>query len=133
MADSDDRYDNEGSSGSGSFMLGLLTGTVLGAGLGILLAPKAGSELRGALGEQARQFGSKASEQYRRASGSTAQWAEKSREFVDRARDTVTRGVEDAREYVDTTVSSVKGKANAKPGAHPFGDGSGTGGSVASS
>ena len=32
MADSFDRYDNEGS-GGGGFMMGLLTGTVLGAGL----------------------------------------------------------------------------------------------------
>ena len=38
MADYD-RYDNEG---GGGFMMGLLTGTVLGAGLGMLLAPKAG-------------------------------------------------------------------------------------------
>src|SRR5687768_2436741 len=44
MADTYDRYENEG---GGGFMMGLLTGTVLGAGLGMLLAPKAGSELRG--------------------------------------------------------------------------------------
>jgi hypothetical protein len=35
MADNYDRYENEG--GGGSFMMGLLTGTVLGAGLGMLL------------------------------------------------------------------------------------------------
>ena len=29
-------------------MMGLLAGTVLGAGLGMLLAPKSGSDLRGA-------------------------------------------------------------------------------------
>jgi len=67
MADSFDRYDNE-SSGGGGFMMGLLTGTVLGAGLGMLLAPKAGSELRGALGEQARTWSNAASEQYKKAS-----------------------------------------------------------------
>ena len=54
MADSYDRYENEGS--GGGFMMGLLTGTVLGAGLGMLLAPKAGSELRGVIGEQARNL-----------------------------------------------------------------------------
>jgi hypothetical protein len=75
MADSYDRYENEHS--GGGFMMGLLTGTVLGAGLGMLLAPKAGSELRGALGEQARNIGHKASEQYRRASDSAGNWAEK--------------------------------------------------------
>ena len=46
MADFD-QYDN-GGSGNG-FVMGLIAGTVLGAGLGMLLAPKAGSELRGAL------------------------------------------------------------------------------------
>ena len=52
MADGYDRFDNEGG-GGGSFVMGLLTGTVLGAGLGMLFAPKAGSELRGQLSEQA--------------------------------------------------------------------------------
>jgi len=46
MADSYDRYDSEG--GGGGFMMGLLTGTVLGAGLGMLLAPKAGAAKKGA-------------------------------------------------------------------------------------
>ena len=53
-------------------MLGLLTGTVLGAGLGMLLAPKAGSDLRGAIGEQARTWGNMASEQYKQRQGSGA-------------------------------------------------------------
>ena len=97
-----DRFEHEG---GGGFMMGLLTGTVLGAGLGMLLAPKAGAELRGAIGEQARNFGSKASEQYRRASDSAGHWAEKGREFVDRARDAVARGAEDAR-YAGSSSSS---------------------------
>src|SRR5213593_2339347 len=98
MADSFDRYDKE-SSGGGGFMMGLLTGTVLGAGLGMLLAPKAGSELRGNLGEQARNLGNKASEQYRKASDAATEWSEKGREFVDRAKDAVSRGAEEARGY----------------------------------
>src|SRR6266545_746490 len=96
MADSFDRYDNEGS-GGGGFMMGLIAGTVLGAGLGMLLAPKAGSELRGAIGQQARNFGNKASEQYRRASESATGWADKGREFVNQARDAVSRGAEETR------------------------------------
>ena len=96
MADFD-QYDN-GGSGNG-FMMGLLAGTVLGAGLGMLLAPKAGSELRGTIGEQARNLGSKASEQYRRASESATGWAEKGKEFVNQARDAVSRGAEETRGY----------------------------------
>ena len=36
MGDGYDRFDNEGGNGS-SFVMGLLTGTVLGEGLGMLL------------------------------------------------------------------------------------------------
>jgi len=105
MADSFDRYDNE-SSGGGGFMIGLLTGTVLGAGLGMLLAPKAGSDLRGAIGEQARNLGNTASEQYKKASETAGQWADRGREFVDKARDAVSRGADEARSYVSGTTGS---------------------------
>src|SRR6476619_3628543 len=97
MADSFDRYDNEGS-GGGGFMMGLLTGT--------LLAPKAGSELRGALGEQARTLGNAASEQYKRASETAGTWAERGREMVDKARDAVSRGADEARSYASGTTGS---------------------------
>ncbi len=103
MADSYDRYENDH---GGGFMMGLLTGTVLGAGLGMLLAPRAGSELRGQLGEQARNLANTASEQYRRASESAGGWAEKGREFVDKARDAVNRGAEEARGYAGATTGS---------------------------
>src|SRR3954454_19212504 len=104
MADSYDRYENEG--GGGGFMMGLLTGTVLGAGLGMLLAPKAGSELRGAIGEQARSWGDTASEQYRKASEQAGPWVDRGREFVNQARDAVSRGVDEARNYAGATTGS---------------------------
>ena len=69
--------------GGGGFMMGLLTGTVLGAGLGMLLAPKSGSELRNQLTEGASSLG-------RRASGAV-------NEMTDRARDTAHRGAEQVR------------------------------------
>jgi gas vesicle protein len=105
MADSFDRYDNEGS-GGGGFMMGLLTGTVLGAGLGMLLAPKAGSELRGAIGEQARNWGNVASEQYKQARETAGTWAERGREMVDKARDAVNRGADEARNYASGSTGS---------------------------
>jgi gas vesicle protein len=110
MADSYDRYDSEGS--GGGFMMGLLTGTVLGAGLGMLLAPKAGSDLRGALGEQARNIGSMANEQYRKASEAAGGWSDKGREFVDKARDAVSRGVEDARGYAGSATGGGSGSSS---------------------
>ena len=103
MADSYDRYENDH---GGGFMMGLLTGTVLGAGLGMLLAPRAGAELRGQLGEQARNLANTASEQYRRASETAGGWAERGRDVVNQAREAVGRGAEEARGYAGATTGS---------------------------
>lgn len=99
MADGYDRFDNEGG-GGGSFVMGLLTGTVLGAGLGMLFAPKSGSELRNQLSEQAGNLANSASEGVRRAQETAGQWAERGREVVDKAKDAVSRGAEEAQRYV---------------------------------
>lgn len=126
MADYE-RYDND--SGSGGFMMGLLTGTVLGAGLGMLLAPKAGSELRGTLGEQARNLSSRASEQYRKASDSAGQWAEKGREFVDRARENVGTHGDDGYTSTSSGTSGTSGSSFGSSTGSSFGGGA-TGGST---
>src|SRR4029450_4311660 len=125
MADSYDRYENEG--GGGGFMMGLLTGTVLGAGLGMLLAPKAGSELRGTIGEQARNLGNTMSEQYRKASEAASEWSEKGGEFVDRAKDAVSRGADEARGYAGGTTggSSTYGTTGSSFGGGNTGSGGG--------
>jgi gas vesicle protein len=120
MADSYDRYENDH---GGGFMMGLLTGTVLGAGLGMLLAPRAGSELRGQLGEQARTLANTASEQYRRATESAGGWAEKGRDFVNQARDAVNRGVEETRGYAGATTG---GSYNEGTSGSTFGSTTGT-------
>ena len=85
MADGYDRFDNEG--GGGSFVMGLITGTVLGAGLGMLFAPKSGSELRSQLSEQAGNLANSASEGYRRAAEAASDLADRGREVYDKARD----------------------------------------------
>ena len=51
MAYEYDRFERDDR--GGSFLMGLLAGTILGAGLGMLFAPKSGSELRSQLGDQA--------------------------------------------------------------------------------
>ena len=125
MADSYDRYDSEG--GGGGFMMGLLTGTVLGAGLGMLLAPKAGAELRGQLGEQARNIGNAASEQYRKASESASGWAEKGREMVSQAREAVSRGAEEARGYAGgSNTNSFNSGSTGSSFGNPSGSSSGS-------
>ena len=84
MAYEYDRFERE--EGSGSFLMGLLAGTVLGAGLGMLFAPKAGSELRGQLGEQANRLRSSANDAYGAASEKVSQIVDRGREAYDRAR-----------------------------------------------
>src|SRR5262245_12093761 len=129
MADSFDRYDNEG--GGGGFMMGLLTGTVLGAGLGMLLAPKAGSELRGAIGEQARNWSNVASEQYKHARDTAGTWAERGKEMMDKARDAVSRGADEARNYASGNTGSgySSGSTYGSGGSYGTGSSGSTGGS----
>src|SRR3954463_3056335 len=98
MADGYDRFDNE-SGGGGSFVMGLLTGTVIGAGLGMLFAPKAGSELRGQLSEQAGNLANQASEGYRKATESAGDWAERGRDMYGKAREAVNKGADEAQRY----------------------------------
>jgi gas vesicle protein len=108
MADGYDRFENEGS-GGGSFVMGLLTGTVLGAGLGMLFAPKSGSELRNQISDQAGKLGNQASEGYRKASEAAGDLANRGREMYDQARDAVARGAEEAQRYVRDASSGASG------------------------
>lgn len=89
MAYEYDRFEKE--DGGGSFLMGLLAGTVLGAGLGMLFAPKAGTELRSQLGEQAERLRSTANEAYGQASDKVGQAygqaTDKVGQMVDRGRE----------------------------------------------
>src|SRR5258705_428048 len=88
MAYEYDRFERE--EGDGSFLMGLLAGTVLGAGLGMLFAPKAGSELRSQLGTQlADQTGrlrDAAEPVYQQATEKVSQIVDRGREAYERAR-----------------------------------------------
>jgi len=84
MAYEYDRLERE--EGSGSFLMGLLAGTVLGAGLGMLFAPRPGSELRNQLTEQAGRLRSTANDTYTQATEKVSQIVDRGREAYDRAR-----------------------------------------------
>ena len=114
--------------GGGSFMVGLLTGTVVGVGLGLLLAPKTGSELRNQLSDQAGALANQAQEGYRKATENAGRWAEKGQqvagELADRgkdlygkAREAVSRGAEEAqrdvRDAAGTVTSATRAPATA--------------------
>ena len=84
MAYEYDRFERE--DGGGSFLMGLLAGTVLGAGLGMLFAPKAGAELRNQVSEQAERLRTTANDAYSQATEKVSQMVDKGREAYDRAR-----------------------------------------------
>ena len=91
MAYEYDRFERE--EGGGSFLMGLLAGTVLGAGLGMLFAPKAGSELRSQLGNQITDTTGRirdaADQTYNTATEKVSQMVDRGREAYDRARSSV--------------------------------------------
>ena len=87
MAYEYDRFERE--EGGGSFLMGLLAGTVLGAGLGMLFAPKAGSELRSQLVDQTGKLREKADQSYQQASEKVSQIVDRGREAYDKARSSV--------------------------------------------
>ena len=88
MAYEYDRFERE--EGGGSFLMGLLAGTVLGAGLGMLFAPKAGSELRSQLGTQLSDSTGRlrdaADQGYQQATEKVSQIVDRGRDAYDRAR-----------------------------------------------
>jgi gas vesicle protein len=51
-----------------SFVIGLMTGTVVGAGLAMWLAPRAAAELRERMRDTAKNAGERASKRYQQAS-----------------------------------------------------------------
>jgi len=91
MAYEYDRFERE--EGGGSFLMGLLAGTVLGAGLGMLFAPKAGSELRSQIGSQLADGTGRlrdvADQTYSQATEKVSQMVDRGREAYDRARSSV--------------------------------------------
>jgi gas vesicle protein len=95
MAYEYDRFERE--DGGGSFLMGLLAGTVLGAGLGMLFAPKAGSDLRNQLSDQAGKLRATANDTYQQATDKVSQMVDKGKDAYDRAR---------------TNVSNISGQAS---------------------
>ena len=104
MAYEYDRFERE--DGGGSFLMGLLAGTVLGAGLGMLFAPKTGSELRSQIGEQAGRLRSSATDTYQQASEKVSQIVDRGREAYDRARGSMGNTGTTEGSYSGTTGST---------------------------
>jgi gas vesicle protein len=119
MAYEYDRLERE--EGGGSFLMGLLAGTVLGAGLGMLFAPKPGSELRSQLTESAGKLRSSAGDTYQQASEKVSQMVDRGRDAYDRARSSVSNmastGTTGASGNTGTGSTGSSGYTNPTPGS----------------
>jgi len=102
MAYEYDRFERE--EGGGAFLMGLLAGTVLGAGLGMLFAPKSGSELRS-------QIGSTIADQTGKIRGVADPYYQQATEKVQQATEKVGKIVDRGREAYDRARSSVSDMA----------------------
>lgn len=91
------------------FVIGLLTGTFVGAGLAFWLAPRVASEVRQRLTDSARTLGRRASEQYQQASSRVGdavdELARKGQDVRDEVADAVVRGAHKVERYA-TAVKS---------------------------
>jgi gas vesicle protein len=97
-------YEEE--AGGGGFLIGLLCGTALGAAIGLMFAPKAGSEFRQRLYESTGDMRRKAYQTYDQAS-------EQVNTVASRARQAVERG----REAFDNARQSASGQATGGNGS----------------
>ena len=97
-------YDN--SSSTGAFFTGLFAGAVIGAGLGLWFAPKAGTEMREQLTGVAKDLGQKA--------GKTVNdLADRGREVFDRAREVMNTAGEQASQVANEASKAASNVASA--------------------
>src|SRR5689334_8046771 len=113
MAYDYDRIERE--DGGGSFLMGLLAGTVLGAGLGMLFAPKAGAETRRQLSEQANRLRSTANETYSQASDKINQTYNQASEKLSQASEKVSQMVDRGREAYERAKTNPSNTGVSSP------------------
>ena len=106
MQDFDTRYSQPG----GGFVSGLLFGAAVGAALGIIFAPRSGSDTRQKLAESGRSLRECAVKTYEQAREGASTAASKARSAYDRGRDAfdrTRRDVQNTAEDVADTASDV--------------------------
>ena len=90
------------------FVIGLLTGTFVGAGLAMWLAPRAASELRERMTDSARRLGRRASEQYQQASARVGEAVEELTRKGQGVRDDVAEAVARGAHEVERQARAAK-------------------------
>lgn len=102
--------------GGASFLLGFLAGSVLGAGLALVLAPQAGKDMRRDVAERAQRLSKRAAHEYEHAHERVSHLAERGRDAyrtaADRAREFAERGRAEAHDAVDRVVDRAEAVAD---------------------
>jgi gas vesicle protein len=95
-----------------SFMLGIMTGALLGAGVALLFAPKPGAEMRQQLGEQYRGLADKVGE-------STQHLREGARQLRDQGRERVQQVTGQLSDRTTAAADRVSATAERFPASAP--------------
>jgi gas vesicle protein len=91
-----------------SFLIGLVTGTFVGAAVAMWFAPRAGSELRQQMTDSARILGQRASEQYRQASTRVSETVDQLTRQGESVRDDVAEAVARGAHEVERLATAVR-------------------------
>jgi gas vesicle protein len=97
------------------FLMGLIAGALLGAGLGMLLAPRAAVELRKRLAGSAKSLGKTTSQRYQQASARVSaaakEYTSKGQTIRDSLAETVVRGAQRVERYASEAKTDHGQKA----------------------
>jgi gas vesicle protein len=117
-------YEEE--TGGGGFVIGLLCGTALGAAIGLMFAPRAGSEIRQRLYETTGDMRRRASQTYDQASEQVNTVASKARQAVERGKEAFDNARQSASGQEGGGNGSTSEFANRPGGVSDFNAGSRT-------
>jgi gas vesicle protein len=107
------RSRDDRSSGGGAFFIGILTGSLLGAALAVLFAPKPGSDMRRDLADGAGELGQAARERWEDVTTAASSAVEKGREAYDQARASAADVSESVSKSTNDMKDAAKNAANA--------------------
>lgn len=96
--------DPNGRTGGATFLIGFIAGSMLGAGLALLFAPRTGDETRREVAERAQRVREKAREGLGSASERVTQFAERGKAMYQTAADKAREAAQAVREGRDPQV-----------------------------
>ena len=115
MQDYDTRYNQSG----GGFVTGLLFGAAVGAAIGVMFAPRAGSDMRRQLAESGKNLREGAMRTLEQAKDGANSEVSKARTAYDRGRDAFDRTRQDVENTVSDAADATSEGMSSGSGAYP--------------